>query len=173
MRNLKRLTLVACLMMICGTGAFAQKLGYINSQELITVMPERETAMANYQRFVTELQETLDIMGVEFNTKFQEYQTAMGAGTMTPSIQEVKERELSDMQTRIEEFRSKAEQDASAKYEELLTPVIEKAQMTIDKVAKENSFTVIFDIASGAIPYVDESTVTNILPMVKASMGIK
>lgn len=42
MRKLSRLTLVAALV-LCSTTLFAQKFGYINTQELIAAMPERDS----------------------------------------------------------------------------------------------------------------------------------
>ena len=39
MKNLVKLTLLAALL-LCGSTTYAQKFGYVNSQELITAMPE-------------------------------------------------------------------------------------------------------------------------------------
>lgn len=170
MRNLTKLTIVACLLLVCGNSAFAQKLGYINSQELIEAMPERVTALENYETFAKELQNQLEAMGTEYSTKFQEYQST--AATLSASMQELKTRELSELRDRIEQFQYNAQQEAEAKYMELLSPVIDKAQAAIDKVGKANGFAMIFDISTGGTPYIDDTMVTNILSIVKTELGI-
>ncbi|MFQ9504142.1 MAG: hypothetical protein ACLR1G_09660 [Alistipes indistinctus] len=45
MKNLVKLTLLAALL-LCGSTTYAQKFGYVNSQELITAMPERDSALS-------------------------------------------------------------------------------------------------------------------------------
>lgn len=169
MRNLKKFTLAACMLLICGS-AFAQKLGVINTQELIETMPEYTEALTNMEAFNVTLQEQLDILTGEYTTKYQEY--ASTEATMAASVKEIKQQELSGIQARIEQFQQTAQQDSQNKYRELLEPVINKAQASVDKVAKANGFAIIFDLSTGATPYVDETTVTNILSLVKADLGI-
>lgn len=169
MRNLLKLTLLAGLL-ICGTTAYAQKFGYINSQELITAMPERDSALTKFQKFAEEQNSQLETIQVEFNNKYMDYQK--NSETMSESTRQLKERELQDLQKRYEDFRQAAEQDGQKMQQQLMGPVIEKAQQAIAKVAEANGFTIIFDEAAGAMAYYNKSTVTDILPLVKKELGI-
>ena len=65
-----------------------------------------------------------------------------------------------------------AEQDFSSRQETLLSPVMKKAQDAIDKVAKAQGLAYVFDLATGAIIYIDEANTVNLLPLVKAELGI-
>ena len=168
MRNLLKLTLLAGLL-ICGTTTYAQKFGYINSQELISSMPERDSALTKFQKFAEEQNSQLETIQVEFNNKYMDYQK--NAETMSESTRQLKERELQDLQKRYEDFRQAAEQDAQ-KQQQLMGPVVEKAQQAIEKVAQANGFTIIFDESAGAMAYFNKSTVTDILPLVKKELGI-
>ena len=49
------------------------KFGHINSQELITLMPEADSAQAVLESFAQGLQEQGDVMQVELNKKYQDY----------------------------------------------------------------------------------------------------
>ena len=51
-----------------------QKLGHINSQEIVALMPERDSAMVKLQKLAKELQETLSAMGDDYNAKIKDYQ---------------------------------------------------------------------------------------------------
>mgnify|MGYP002508821628 CR=1 FL=1 len=117
--------------------------------------------------FGKELQEQLEAIQVEFNNKLQEYQNA--TGTMTDAVRQLKEKELTDLNTRIQEFQQVAQQDLQKKENELLAPIYEKVKNTIDEVAKAGGYTVIFE--TGSMIYFDEAQVKDITPEVKAKLG--
>ena len=72
----------------------------------------------------------------------------------------------------LQQFQQTAEQDFSTRQESLLTPVMKKAQEAIDKVAKAQGIAYVIDLSSGAVIYVDEANTVNLLPLVKAELGI-
>ena len=100
--------------------------------------------------------------------KRQEYQ--QNEATMGDLVRQDKVRELESIQQRIVEFQQNAQQALGAKEQELLTPILDKARKAIEDVAKEGSFTYIFDASTGNILYADESE--NVLPLVKAKLGL-
>ena len=55
------------------TKALAQKLGHINSQEVVALMSERDDAYTKLQAFGKELQETLNSMQNDYQAKVKEY----------------------------------------------------------------------------------------------------
>ena len=167
MKNLVKLTLLAALL-LCGSTTYAQKFGYVNSQELITAMPERDSALSKYQKFAQDQQSQLETIQVEFNNKYLDYQK--NAETLSESAKQLKERELQDLQKRFDDFQPVAEQDAQKMQQQLMGPVITKAQDAIKKVAQAAGYTIVFDVAAGAMAYYNEATVTNILPLVKNSI---
>ena len=152
------------------TKASAQKLGHINSQEIVALMPERDAALKELQAFGKELSETISSMQTDFNTKLQEYNDKKA--TWNESIIKTKEDELNSLGQRIQQFQQTAEQDCSTRQESLLSPVMKKAQEAIDKVAKAQGIAYVIDLSSGAVIYIDEANTVNLLPLVKAELGI-
>lgn len=171
MKHLIKLALVAAILFAGSSAAYAQKFGYINSTELISAMPESDSVQVKLEKFQQEFSAQLETIQVEFNTKLQEYQKNLS--TFSESIRTMKEKELQDLQNRHEEFNQVAMRDIQNMQAALMTPVINKAREAIDKVAKANGFTLVFDVASGALLYQNEATVINILPLVKTELGIK
>lgn len=170
MKNFTKLTLVAA-MMLFSVSTFAQKFGYIDSQELISVMPERDSVQIKLTNFSKELGEMLEGIQVEFNNKLNDYQKVQA--TLSESMRDLKEKELQDIQRRYEEFQGKAQQDIQKQQQVLMTPVIERAQNAIKKVSKANALMMVYDLSSGALAYYDEATMVNLLPLVKTELGIK
>ncbi|WP_118974216.1 OmpH family outer membrane protein [Taibaiella koreensis] len=165
---MKKILFLLALGMTIGFGASAQKkTGYINSRELLETMPEARKADSVLTKYGKELETTMKSMAADAQTKFKAYQD--GASTMSDAVKEVKEKELNDLQNRIEEFRQGADDKMSKKREELFKPILDKAQKAIKDVGTEGGFDYIFD--GTQLLYAKETE--NIMPQVKAKLGIK
>jgi len=164
--------LVIVALFLCAAGASAQnlKFGHINSQELLMAMPERDSAEAKLKRYAKDLQDQVETLQVEFNKKYQDY--LQKKATFTDAIREMKEKELSDLQQRAQEFEQTAQQDYQRQQGELMRPVVDKANAAIQKVAKANGFVYVFDISTGAVAYFSDQS-TDVLPLVKKELGLK
>ncbi|MBQ2008858.1 MAG: OmpH family outer membrane protein [Alistipes sp.] len=167
MKKVLKLTLaVVCVMF--STSLFAQKIGYVNTDEIITNMKETQDAYTQLEAYAKDLQAQMETIQVEFNNKLQEYQNA--TETMTDAVRQLKEKELTDLNTRIQEFQQVAQQDLQKKENELLAPIYEKVKNTIDEVAKAGGYTII--LPGNALIYVDAAQVKDIASDVKAKLGI-
>ena len=76
------------------------------------------------------------------------------------------------MGQRIQKFEELAMNKLQKAREELFEPVMTKATNAIKEVAKENGFTYIFDMSSGAVLFASETS-EDILPLVKKKLGIQ
>jgi len=171
MKNLLKL-LVITLFLFSGTAVNAQnyKFGHINSQELLSLMPERDSAQATIQQYAKELEGELEIMNVEYNNKLNDY--VEKRDNLTPLVKQTKEQELSEFQSRIQEFTNSAQQELQQQEAQLIQPIIQKAEKAIKDVAKENGFTYIFDLSRGSVIYFSEQS-EDILPLVKKKLGLE
>lgn len=171
MKNFLKPLLVISLvaMMSAGYSQVNAKLGYIDSNELLEMMPGKDSIQQVLQDYGKTLETQLQTMYAEYQTKVQDYQA--NSGTMSDIIRQTKEKELADLETRIQTFQQQADTDLQEKQVELLQPLLDKAKNAITAVAKENGYTYIFDVGTGAFLYYE--TGDNILPKVKAKLGLK
>ena len=161
---------LALVMVLFATQSFAQtKLGHINMQELINLMPERDSAVVKLENYAKDLDETMQGMQQEFNTKYQTYQQK--SGTWTAAILEAKTKELQEMQERLQMFQQNAQQEMSQLQQTLYAPVFEKANKALEKVATDGGYTYVFDLSAGAIIFKGAGS-TDLLPAVKSELGI-
>lgn len=144
------------------------KLGHINSNELMQIMPGRDSAQAAFQREVEDLQATLKSMQDELETRYNDYRAK--EAQMSDLIKQTKQRELQDMGARMEEFQKNAQQQLQEREQELLKPIIDRAKKAIEDVAKERGYTYIFDSGVGALLYQQDSE--DIMPFVKAKLNL-
>ena len=167
MKKVLKLTFaVVCVMF--STSLFAQKIGYVNTDEIITNMKDTQDAYTQLEAYAKDLQAQLETIQVEFNNKLQEYQNA--TETMTDAVRQLKEKELTDLNTRIQEFQQVAQQDLQKKENELMAPIYEKVKNTIDEVAKAGGYTII--LPGSALIYIDAAQVKDIASEVKSKLGI-
>lgn len=160
------LTLMVCVGLILS--AQAQKFGYLNSNELLSMMPESVEMQEELQSYAKGLESQLTAMQAEYEKKVVEYQ--QNETTYTDLVKEDKIREIESIQQRVVEFQKNAQQSLGEKEVELFTPIREKAMMAIDKVAKEGNYTFIFDSGAGSFLYAAESE--NVLSLVKSKLGL-
>lgn len=160
-------TMVGLLTTI-GYSQSATKFGYIDSNEILSMMPETDSLQNELKAYADYLDQQMQTMGMEYQTKVTEYQE--NVNTMSDLIRQTKEKEITDLQARIQAFQQSADQDLGAKQAELFNPLIEKVKNAITEVGKENGYTYIFDVGTGALVYFE--TGDNILPLVKKKLGI-
>ncbi len=144
------------------------KLGYIDSNELLEAMPEKDSIQTTLEVYGKSLENQLQAMYLEYQNKVNDYQ--VNVATMSDIIRQTKEQELADMEARIQEFQRQADTDLQNKQMELLDPLLKKARQAIKEVAEENGYTYIFDAGVGMLLYFEKGD--NILPLVKTKLGI-
>ena len=161
------LTLFLCLGVMISSQA-QNKFGYLDSNELLAMMPENQSMQEELQTYAKGLESQLTAMQAEYEKKVVEYQ--QNETTFTDIIKEDKIREIEGIQQRVVEFQKNAQESLGQKEAELFTPIREKAMKAIDQVAKDGNYTFIFNSGAGSFLYAAESE--NVLELVKSKLGL-
>ncbi len=170
MKNVLKLILISAFLM-AGSAAYAQdiKFGHINSSRLINIMPEREAAERQLRQEAESLGQELENLQVEYNNKLQNFIEA--EETLSPTVRNLRERELRELQTRIQEFQAGAQEDLQMRERELIQPIFERIQTVIAEVAKERGYIYVFDLDAQSVLYYSEDS-EDIFPYVREKMGL-
>jgi outer membrane protein len=148
--------------------ASAQKIGHINSQEVMALMPETKKMAHDLDSIQNVYENQLANMQEEFNKKLAEFQQQQS--TMTANVREFRQQELAEMEQRMQVFYQTIQKELQAKQVELLQPVQNKLLEAINKVAAAQTCTYVVDRAS--VLYVGADA-TDLTPAVRAELGIK
>jgi outer membrane protein len=149
--------------------ASAQKLGRVNFTELYQLAPEADAAREQINAMQNEAQETFSSMVEEYQTKANQYQQK--SASWTAAIKEAKEKELVDIQNRIQEFQQTISQELQQQQAQLMSPIMEKAQKAVQDLAKAQGLVAVFDSSSAL--YFDEAAVVDLTPAARKALGIK
>jgi len=172
MKTIRKGFLLLAIALLFSGISFAQgtlKIGYIDSQKLMSEMPATDSAQVKLKKFEQTLQKQMQTMGQEYKSKVQAYQN--NVGTMSDLIRQTKEQEISDLQQRIQAFQQSAQQDIAKKQNDLFQPIIKKIKDAITAVGKEYHYTYILDVSQGVVLYYAHGD--NVMPLVKKKLGLK
>jgi len=164
---MKKIMLIAAMALIA-ISASAQKIGIVNYEELCTLMPEYMDAQRTIAAVSKETGDTFQEMANEFQNKRTAYDQKQS--TWTASVKEAKQKELADMQQRLQEFQQTAYQELQDKQNELLLPIREKAINAIKELAKAQGIVVVLDASQ--LLYFDEENTVDLMPLVRTALGI-
>lgn len=151
MKNIFKIAVVVIMVVISSFTANAQKIAHINLDSLISIMPETKTATQSVQDYAKQLEQQVTAMQTELQTKYEDYQSKQK--DLPELVKASKEKELNDLNQRIQDFQQQAQTDYQKKSAELSKPVYEKAKKAIDQVAKDNGYKYVLDTSTGIVIY--------------------
>ena len=163
---MKKIFVIAIASLMAFT-AGAQKIGRVNFNELVMLMPEMDAARETIAASQKEAEETYAAMVEEYQGKVSQYQQKNAS--WTAAIKESKEKELMDIQNRVQEFQQNISQELQQQQSQLVAPINEKANNAVQEIAKAKGIDVLFD-ASQAIYFSD--TVIDITADARKALGI-
>jgi outer membrane protein len=144
MRQIKTL-LIATLFILGATQTIqAQaKTAHVDVTEIMSKMP----AMLDAQKQLEKISSTYDSdykkMAEEFKAKLAKYDAE--ASTVSEAMNGERQKEVSDMQKRIQEFGQNAQKEVQQKQEDITKPIYEKVRASIQKVGKAKGFQYVLD----------------------------
>jgi outer membrane protein len=168
---MKRILLIALLFAGGLSAAHGQKYGHLNFGNMLSLMPQTKTADEQLEAFQKGLVAKGEQMAVEFKGNVAKYIAESQTGTMSPKIQQERQAALQKEQDAIKAYEEDVARQVEAKREELLKPIVETLEKTIQEVAKENGFTLVFDTGTfNAILHARDTD--DLMPLVKKKLGI-
>ena len=137
----------------------AQKYGYVNSDLILSEVPEFKQMEPQLESLQKVLQKKGQKMVEDLQRESQAAQADLEAGKLSPVQQEAKQKELQEKQNKILEFEQTMQQQLLAKRNELLEPILLKINEAITAVAKAQGYTMLFNGSPGAgiLLYADDA----------------
>ena len=147
---MKRTLTIVVLLLVFSGAAFAQdRIGYANLDLIIAKMPESADVAQKLEAFQKELATNLETKRAYAQGKLVEAQNAQAAGVVSDERMAEYEVELRKLDQEIKETAYDADQKLMGKRNELMQPVIEKLQGTIEEVAQRDGYTHVLNVLDG------------------------
>lgn len=162
--------LLAIAFVFTAFGATAQqpvKLGHIDMNALIEVMPETAKAKATLETQAKEIESEMTNLNEQYRKAMTEFNEKMN--TYSEVIRQSKEQEIRDLIQRVQTFQEMSQSNFEKSRNDLFQPIVEKANNAIKEIGKENGYTYIFNTGANVILFDNGD---NVLPIVKKKLGI-
>ncbi len=166
--KMKKILLIAVAAMFSFAATAQTKFAHVNFGELVQLMPEADSAMVQLEAANNEAQETYNSMVSEFQSKYDQFEQKQAS--WTPAVRESKQKELMDIQTRVQEFQQAIQQDMNQLQNTLMAPIYQKAQDVVRNLAKEKGVIYVYD--SSSLLYIDDAQSIDLTPEARTALNI-
>ena len=160
-----------CLFSICVIAQ--QKIGHVNSQEIMSKMPDIKVIENKIQKESKKMDEMYAEMMQKTQEAAQAFQKAQNDGE-SEAVIKAKYEEALNLEQRMQVFAQDAQMELQTLQNDLLAPVVEKIQNAINEVAKNGKYSYILDTGnvSNVILYNDGPNSYDITSEVKKKLNL-
>lgn len=131
----KLLSTAALVLFVVSATATAQvKIGYLNTQEVLSQLPEREQVQTELNSFIQQKRTELGEKATAYQEEVSTYES--NQASMSEDQRKQREQELTETLTSLEEFERSIRLQIQQKREQLLAPIFEKMDNAISTIAE-------------------------------------
>ncbi|MBO5788016.1 MAG: OmpH family outer membrane protein [Bacteroidaceae bacterium] len=165
---MKKLLIV--VMLLAPMSMLAQKFGYVNSAEIVQVMPEFANAQKKLQDLEKMYTDDFNALRTELEKKGTEFEK-LQKDSVPENILKRRYEELLQMEQRLQQYSQEVQTNlAKAEQEEMLA-IQTKLRDALDVVGRDGGYVCIFDL-NGGMPYVSKSLCEDVTMKVRTKLGI-
>lgn len=151
--------IILMLMLFAPVAMMAQKFGHVDSQAIISSMPDITRINGELQAIAQQYDNDLKAMQEELQRKADEYEKAKA--TMNATTQKETEQQLQDMYQKIQQTYQQNQQELQKQQAEKMQPIQQKIQTAIQNVGKAGNYTYIFEVGAPVYIGADSKDVTS------------
>lgn len=132
------------------------KIGYVNSEKIISELPEAKEAQQKLEGLVKSWQDEIESRSKALQGKYEEYQKQ--SNMLNESAKQAKQKELVDEEQKLNQYRADKQQELALQREKVMKPIQDKVYKAIEKMAKDKKLSFVFDKANDVpLLYADPS----------------
>ncbi|MHA7058106.1 OmpH/Skp family outer membrane protein [Aquimarina sp. M1] len=129
------------------------KVGTIDTDIILSKMPELTKVQEDLKAYNTKLEADLKVKVDDYQAKVKAYQD--GVAAMTEPMKKTKQEEIINLENDIAKFRQNGAQLVQLEQNKLLQPLYNKIGKALEEVAKAEGYTQVLTITSSGLAYVD------------------
>lgn len=144
MKQIKTTFLIAIIALGFTHFAQAQKVAHINLDEIVASMPEAKAMQAEMEKTGKTYESEIKLKSAALKAKYDRFTAE--EKSKTPEENQQRALEVQKEQVEIQKIQQVAQQELQKKQNELLAPIVKKAQDAIKAYAKANGIEYVLDV---------------------------
>lgn len=162
---------ILIMLVLAPFSIYSQKFGHVNTSNIIPLMTEYTKAQSDIQTLQKQYEDEIKYLEEELNGKVKDYEAQ--SATLPDNIKQRREQEIMEKQQRLQQFVQDCQVNLQNRSNELMEGIYSKLNKTLEAVGLEGNYICIFDVAGGAVPFVNSTLTTDVTQLVKDKLGIK
>ncbi len=168
---MRKITLLAIVLMSTIFTIQAQKIGHMNSGNLLAEMPETGRADSVLVIYQKQLAMKGDTLAKAFESEYKAFMGANNAGTLSKAQAQKRQEALQKQQQYLQGYSQDMEQKVGILRKQLLQPILGRLDAAIQNVGKEGKYEFILDTSSGSALFANETF--DVTALVKQKLNLK
>lgn len=164
--KLRLLTIALLFTSLFATGQ--TKIGTIDSELIVGLMPEIKTVMNRLGDYAKKLDSSYQIKVKEYQDKVAAFQKL---GDVSDNFKKIKVDEIAELERGLQTSQDNGNKLIQLKRNELMRPLYKRLREVIGEIAKANGYTQILTTTGNEFAYLDEKF--DITQMVMDKLGLK
>ncbi len=160
--------LIIAILLMIPSMAFAQKFGVVDTEGIMTNMPEIKEMQATLEATSKRYEDELGNLRQKFQKELEEYQNL--AADTPETIKQRREEELQQLDQKMQQFYQNAQNEMQQTQARLLQPIQDRVRQAISAVGAEGGFTFIFE---KQLPLFTGTDAEDVTPLVKKKLNIQ
>ncbi|MBL7813989.1 MAG: OmpH family outer membrane protein [Saprospiraceae bacterium] len=169
--KISKIVIVFTFLFMAVQAISAQKIGHINSGNILALMPDAAKADSGLVLYRNELVAKGDSAGRAFEKEYKAFVEAYNAGTLSQIQVQKRQEELQKAQQTLQAYAQEIDARIANLRRQLLQPILEKLDDAIRAIGKEGNYQAIFDSSTGSTLFAQESD--DVSELVKKKLGLK
>ncbi len=165
---MKKLLIV--IMLLAPMSLLAQKFGYVNSAEIVQIMPEFTKAQKKLQDLEKMYTDDFNALRTELEKKGTEFEK-LQKDSVPENILKRRYEELLQMEQRLQQYGQEVQQNLAKAEQEEMIAIQSKLRDALDAIGREGGYVCIFDLSSG-MPYISKTLCEDVTTKVRTKLGI-
>jgi outer membrane protein len=137
---------------LLSTAAIAQRFAYVDTEYILSQMPEYEAAQKKIDEFTQQWQKEIETKYAEVDQLYRQYQAEQVL--LTDQMKQQKQKEIEDKEKAVKEFQKQKfgyEGELFRKRQELVKPIQDNVYDAIQKIATTKAYDFVFDKSAGSV----------------------
>ena len=158
------------IMLLAPMSLLAQKFGYMNSAELIQLMPEFSKAQKKLQDLEKTYTNDFNAMRTELEKKGTEFEK-LQKDSVPENILKRRYEELLQMEQRLQQASQELQASLAQAEQQEMVAIQTKLRDALDAVGRDGGYVCIFDLAGG-VPYISKTLCEDVTAKLRTKLGI-
>jgi outer membrane protein len=165
MIKMKKILLIVAFM---ATSISIAQTAYVDTDFIINKLPEVQKADKELTNLATSLQEGITKAEANANQRYKTLQYEAQSPTLTDEERQNLVKQAEELQTELNRVKLTAEQTISKKRNEIMTPIYDRINATIAKIAREKGYKMVVSV--GTVMFAEEEL--DITTAVLTALGV-